>query len=149
MGAALNGGVFLAFSVLTMPGLCRLAVGDPRSAVTAIQGMNEVAVRPLFMVVFFGTSLVALALGVLGAVRLSTASGWLSLAGAVVFVLGATVLTAVHHVPLNDALATVGPADDPARAWAAFAPSWIVGNHVRAAAGVISATLFVVAGRIN
>jgi uncharacterized membrane protein len=144
VGAAVDGGVFLAFSLLTMPGLDRLALGDPRGAVTAMQAVNEVAVGPLFMLVLFGTALVAVVLGVSG-LRRRTAAGWLTALGAATFLLGVIALTIVVNVPLNDALAAVGPADDPARAWSDYSPAWTVANHVRAAAGIAAAVLFLAA----
>ncbi len=144
VGAAVNGGVFLAFSLLTMPGLDRLALADPRGAVTAMQAINEVATGPVFMLVLFGTALVAVVLGVSG-LRRRDVSGWLATIGAATFLVGVVVLTIVVNVPLNDALAAVGPADDPARAWSAFGPVWTQANHVRAAAGIAAAALLLAA----
>jgi uncharacterized membrane protein len=139
-GAAVNGGVFLAFSLLVMPGLDALAVVDPRGAVVAMQRVDVVAVEPPLMIVLFGTALVAVALVVTG-LRRRGGAGRAAAAGASVFLLGVVVLTIVANVPLNDALAAVAPTDDPARAWAAFSPGWSVANAVRAAAGIAAAAV--------
>lgn len=147
LGAAVTGGVFLAFSVLVLPGLARLV--DPRVAVPAMQEINAVAARSSFLVLLFGTAAVAVWLGVLGVGRLPSAGGWLTAAGSVVFLLGAGVWTIAFHVPMNDALATVGPGDDAASAWAAFGPRWTVGNHVRTVSGVAAAVLYAVAARVG
>ncbi|MCD2198141.1 DUF1772 domain-containing protein [Actinomycetospora endophytica] len=108
----------------------------------ALQAVNEVAVRPLFMIVLFGTALVAVVLGVSGLRRRT----WLMVLGAATFLLGVIVLTIVVNIPLNDTLAAVGPTDDPARAWSAFSPAWTRANHWRAAAGIAAAVLLLAGG---
>lgn len=136
LGAGLSAGVYLAFSLLVMPGLRAL---PPAAAVAAMQGINVSALRAPFMVVFFGGAAASAALIVLQLVSTAPA-GPTRLVGAVL-ALAAFAITVVRNVPLNNTLVRVrADAPDVATAWQSFARSWTVANHARAivsAAGVV------------
>jgi uncharacterized membrane protein len=138
VGAAVNGGVFFAFSSFVMPGLDRLA---PADAVAAMQAVNVTATDPPFMAALFGTTAAMAGLAVAGLRRRHSLDGKLLAAGAGTFLLGVTALTIGYHVPLNDTLAAFRPGDDAAAAWSAYHPGWTGMNHVRAAAGILAAAL--------
>lgn len=138
LGAAANGGVFLAFSTFVMPALDRLPAAQ---AVAAMQAINRSATKPPFMAVLFGTTAATTVLTVRGLAQRGSAEGRLLLAGGGLFLMGVTALTIGHHVPLNNALASHKPKADPVRAWADYSPSWKQMNHVRTASGLASAIL--------
>jgi uncharacterized membrane protein len=80
-----------------------------------MQSINVTAVRAPFMLVFGGTALVCRALIVVA-------------------------LTIAFHVPRNDTLGALAPdAPGTAAAWATYLSEWTGANHVRAAAGLLSA----------
>ena len=109
MGAGLASGVYFAFSAFVMQGLKRLPAEDGIKAMNAI---NVAAVRPPLMVLLFGTAAMCLAVVVSLVVtwgspttRLAESGMTMSLAGAVVYILGAVLVTMERNVPLNRALA--------------------------------------------
>lgn len=71
-------------------------------------------------------------------------AGWL-LVGALLHLVGSFGLTVAFHVPRNQALDRLDPADGGAlEAWRTYARVWTAGNHVRAGAGALSAAALVV-----
>ena len=143
IGSGVVAGVFFAFSAFVMQGLNRVA---PREAVAAMQGINQTAVTPLFMLAFLGTALLCAALVVRG--LLSFSEGWakLALAAGALYLAGSVGVTLALNVPLNDRLERVDAAGAGAGAgWAAFSAPWIAFNHVRTIAAVLAFALLVAA----
>lgn len=148
LGAAAVGGLFYAFSTFTMRGLDRT---DPHDALTAMRGINAQAQADApFLLMFVGSTLLALAVAVLAAVQLGRPGSAYLLAGAVLSVL-ALVITIVVNVPLNNRLDALDPAGlsaaDAAKAWAAYYGPWTAWNHVRTAAPLMGAVLLAVGSR--
>lgn len=148
VGAAAVGGLFFAFSTFTMRGLGRT---DPTDAITAMRGINaEAQANAPFLAMFFGSTLLALAVGVIAALQLDRPGSTYLLAGAVLAVLAA-VITVAFNVPLNNRLAGLDPADlsaaDAAREWAAYYGPWTAWNHVRTIAPLLGAVLLLIGAR--
>jgi uncharacterized membrane protein len=131
--AGLTAGFFVTYSISVTRGL---AVVDDTAYVTAFQGINAQVRNGWFAVIFFGTPVTA----ALAAALLLRRRGPAILAGLGVlsYVLGVLGLTFGLHVPLNDALATVGPVTGEAAtaARADFETSWNLWNHLRAVAAL-------------
>ena len=143
IGAATAGGVFFAFSTFVMAGLKRLPTAQ---GIAAMQSINVTAVRPLFMTLLFGTAVLCVVLGIRAITHWDTYRSPLLLAGALLYLVGAIVLTGAHHVPLNDSLAKVDPQSVPAaKEWAHYLSSWTSWNHVRTIAPIASAACFTLA----
>lgn len=121
-GAA-SGGVYLAFSAMVLPSLRR---ADPAAAVRMMQRVNVAAVRPAFMLVFFGAGLSGIALVVVEAVTTGTVHP-LRVGGAALLDTS-VLLTILVNVPRNNALAR---ADATADAWRTFDRVWAPANAVR------------------
>jgi uncharacterized membrane protein len=140
IGCGAMGGVFFTFSSFVMPALKRLR---PSAGIEAMQSINVTAVRAPFMIALFGTALICLVIAVLSVRDLGDRRSALMFAGSALYLLGAIVLTAVHHVPLNDALAKVDPhAAGAAADWKHYLDRWVPLNHVRAAASLAAAAAF-------
>ena len=138
LGSGLVAGCFAVFTLVVMPAL--VALPAP-AGLAAMQSVNRTAVRPVFMVLLFGTGVLCLVLAVVelaGDRRLPVlAAGAVYLAG----VLGVTVLA---NVPLNDALAALDAGTaGAARTWQDAAGAWTRWNTVRSLAALVSATLLV------
>ena len=140
VGCALNGGVFFAFSSFVMPALARLR---PAEGAAAMQSINVVAVTPAFMTALFGTGLLCVAVIVAGLAGLDESYGGWLVAGGALYLAGTIGTTMLFHVPRNNALAPVDPAE-AARLWERYVSEWTGGNHVRAAAGIAAAALLVI-----
>lgn len=138
VGVGLVAGVWFAFSSFVTQGLDR---APEREAVIAMQGINQTAVTPLFMLAFLGTALLCVALIVWGGLNLSEARAKLAIGGAALYLVGSFFVTMAANVPLNNALdrATPGPA-----AWEAHRP-WQGWNHVRTVTGIAALVLLLIA----
>lgn len=142
LSAAAVGGLFYAFSTFTMRGLDRT---DPATAIAAMRGINaEAQSNAPFLVVFLGSTVLALVVAVVAVGQLSRPGSTCLLAGAVLSVL-ALLITLVFNVPLNNRLDALDPgqlsAADAAREWAAYHRPWIAWNHARTAAPLAGAAL--------
>lgn len=130
----LSAGVFYGFSSFVMSGLAR-ASDDAAGA--AMNGINETAVLPAFMSVFFGALLVPAATGIWGLVDGRDGGAWI-LAAAAVYLVGTFGVTMALNVPLNNRLLA---AHDKAAEWRAYWRPWTTWNHVRTLAGVVATAL--------
>jgi uncharacterized membrane protein len=111
-----------------------------------MQSINVVILNPIFFAVFFGTAALCLALAVWSIVAWQDpGSAWL-LAGSLLYVVGAIVVTMMFNVPMNDALAAVDPASgEGTRIWAGYLTDWTRWNHVRTVACVGAMAALIVA----
>lgn len=129
----------MAFSAMVLPALRKLPAAD---AVAAMQRINVAAVRPPFMVLFFGGAALSVGLVV---TELSTGP---FTGGSLTRVIGASLalasfgLTVAANVPVNNALASVTPADTgAAEAWQTFNDGWSRANLIRGVAAIAGAAL--------
>ncbi len=142
LGCGLVAGTFFAFSSFIMPALNRLA---PAQAIGAMQSINKLAVTPLFMLAVFGTAILGVVVAI-WALRSWSAPGakWM-LAGCVLYLAGAIIVTMAGNVPLNNALAVVDPhALSAPDQWASYMRNWTAWNHVRAVAALGATALLAV-----
>lgn len=138
VGAGVIGGLLFAFSNVVM----RSLDGEsPEAAARIMNRINVVIVNPLFVLVFAGTAVVAAATLVLSAVQDGDGRA-IRFAGACFYLVGVVGVTAVFHIPRNNALAAASNSE-LSLAWKSFSGPWTRGNHVRAMAAVAAAALFV------
>ena len=143
LACAAMGGIYFAFSSFVMTSLA--AIPRPQG-IAAMQSINRVIVSSWFIVLFFGTTLASLGLGVWGATRWSSAGAGLLVAGGLVYVLGMFVCTAAFNVPLNNALDAVDPASSAAaEVWSRYLRDWTRYNHLRTLCSVAASGLFIAA----
>jgi uncharacterized membrane protein len=142
VGAGLMGGLFFVFSNVIMSAFDRLPAGG---GVPAMQRINEVILNPLFFLVFFGTAVLCLLLLVFYLTHLQTPAAWVACAGAVIYLLGAIVVTMIFNVPLNNKLAAVpATASDLVVQWQGYRVPWTQWNHVRTIACTLAAAAFAI-----
>ena len=126
LGSGIMAGLFFAFSTFVMQALGKspAAVG-----IAAMQSINQTILKPIFILVFFGTALLSLSLVVLGG---SDAGAHWRQGAASLYVLGSIAITMVFNVPLNNRLAKVAPdSADGAALWAQYLNLWTRWNHER------------------
>jgi uncharacterized membrane protein len=140
LGCGLNAGVFFAFSSFVMKALARL---QPSQGIAAMQSINLAAVTPAFMAALFGTAIACVALAVWALLNWDDGVGRYLLAGSACYVVGTIGLTVAYHVPRNSALAALQPQHAGAAGrWAQYVAGWTRWNHVRAAASLAAAAIF-------
>lgn len=131
LGSGLMAGLFFAYSNSVMPALAKLP--GPQG-ITMMNHINVVIQNPLFLTIFMGTAVLALALAVAALAGWTVRPAWI-LIGAVLYLAGNIAVTIAINVPMNDALAVIGANDAGSEAfWTAFLDRWVFWNHVRSAA---------------
>ncbi|HEX6659454.1 MAG TPA: anthrone oxygenase family protein [Ilumatobacter sp.] len=146
IGSGLVAGVFFAFSTFVMRSLAKLPAP---MGIAAMQSINVYAPNPLFMLALFGTAGTAVAAAVIAVADWGDSYAVYTVIGAVVYLV-MVVLTAVYHIPRNNALDKLDPDDPRAVAqWERYLREWTGANHVRTIAPLIAAILFTVALRVT
>lgn len=145
LGSGIIGGIYFAFSTFIMTSLGSIST---ESGVAAMNAIDRVIVRSLFMPVFLGMVIVSAVLVILAIRQWSIGSGSLIIAGALLYVVASFISTIVFNVPLNDKLATFqGNEAAAAEFWAVYLKDWTFWNHVRTIASLASSVAFMAAIR--
>ncbi len=143
LGSGLVAGIFFAFSSFVMRALGQLRENQ---GIAAMKAINVTVLNPWFFLAFFGTGAVCLPIAFLA---LGSAAGIhraYLLAGCALYLLGCVLVTMAFNVPLNNRLAAAEPESSGAEAlWADYLSRWTLWNHVRTAASLAAAGLFVMA----
>ena len=144
LGSAAFGGVLFGFSTLVMPGL---DASPPAAAVATMQQINRVAPRSLLAVDMVVTLVLCIGVAVAALLRLRGEGGLgsgLVLLGCLLYV-ASFAITAIYHIPHNDAFASVAP-DGPhaAQAWRDYAHPWELWNHLRAGCALVGSAAMIV-----
>lgn len=143
IGCGMMAGLYFAFSAFIMTALGRIPQAH---GISAMQAINTTILRSLFMPLFWGTTLAALALAGLALFRLGETAATAMLAAGILYVAGMFVCTVIFNVPLNNALDAADPSGAEAAAvWARYLKDWTFWNHLRTVASAAASALFVVA----
>jgi len=139
LSSGLIAGVYFAFSGFIMKAFDKI---ETAQSVAAMNSINEVILRSLFMPVFFGSSIISFLLVVVAFVYWGEAGAGLALIAGMVYFVGMFVCTVVFNVPLNNALARLGP--DSANAqqiWSHYLRTWTKWNHLRTVSSLVTCVL--------
>ncbi|MBV7695032.1 anthrone oxygenase family protein [Streptomyces sp. TRM70350] len=145
VGAGLVAGVFCAFSTFVMQALAAL---PPAQGVAAMKAINVTALRPAFMIVFLGSTLLCAVIAVVAFVLWPDEGAVELLVGSALYLFGCFGVTVLANVPRNNALVTVDAGTAEAAAyWPRYVREWTAWNHVRtvAAAGAVVAYVLALA----
>lgn len=139
LGSGLMTGVYFAFSGFIMKAFDEL---ETAQSVTAMNAINEIILRSLFMPVFFGSSIISLLLIVLAIVYWEEAGAGLALIAGMVYFIGMFVCTVVFNVPLNNTLSRLDPTSANAKQdWTHYLNNWTMWNHLRTVSSLLSCVL--------
>jgi uncharacterized membrane protein len=145
LGSGVSGGVLFAFSTFVMAALARLPAPQ---GIAAMQAIHVTVINPLFMLTFFGTGAICLALAVNHFIQRGPSASVLIVAATVIYLVGCLGVTMAFNVPLNDALAAIqAHAPESAVFWAQYLKVWTMWNHVRTAAAIAAAVALTLAFR--
>ena len=136
-------GVYFTFSAFVMKALDEI---EAPAGMLAMQSINRIIVKSLFLPIFFASSLASAALVVLMLLEPTTLGARWALTGSGLYVLGMFIVTIVGNVPLNNQLESAdanGP--DGAGMWSLYLAKWTVWNHVRTIACTASLVLLILA----
>ena len=141
ISVGLMAGVYFAFSAFIMQALD--AAGRP-AGMAAMQSINRIIVRSLFLPLLFASSLACLLLAVFGVMIWGSAGAWQMVIGGVIYLVGMLAVTAFANVPLNNALEAVDAAGAEAEAmWRRYMQRWLPWNHVRTVSCTVSLILMI------
>jgi uncharacterized membrane protein len=141
IGSGLIAGLFFAFSTFIMTALGRI---DARAGIAAMNAINTVILRSLFMPVFMGTTLFAVVLIVLAMLTPAQPGAFEIAAAGVIYVVGMFICTMVFNVPRNNALLAADPANGDG-VWTRYLKEWTFWNHVRTIASIVACGLYIAA----
>lgn len=140
---ALLAGTFFAFSMFFMRALGGLAA---ERGIVAMQATVLAIKKPIFLVLFFGTALLCLVLGVTTILAWREVYAHYAFAGAALFLVGGFGVTMLRSVPLNNALLAWSPdAKDVIERWRRYRLSWVRWNHLRAVTTLLACACFILA----
>jgi uncharacterized membrane protein len=143
IGCGLVAGVFFAFSGFVMAGLDRLPAGQ---GVAAMQSINRTAVRPPLMIAMFATAALCVGLAIWAVRTWGDRRAGLTLAGSLLYLVGAVGVTGAGNVPLNNELDNIDPRSAGAAGeWSDYLGSWMAWNHVRGVLSAAAAVLLTIA----
>jgi uncharacterized membrane protein len=143
VGCGLVAGVFFAFSGFVMAGLDRLPAAQ---GVAAMQSINRTAVRPPLMIAMFATAALCVVLAIWAVRTWGDRRAGLTVAGCVLYLVGAVGVTGAGNVPLNNKLDNVDLGSAGAAIeWSDYLGSWMAWNHVRGALSAAAAVLLTIA----
>jgi uncharacterized membrane protein len=143
LGTGLVGGVFFVFSTSIMRALARLPAAQ---GIAAMQSINIAVINPLFLAALFGTAALCAWLATSSLKMWGRPGAGYLLAGGLLYLGGAILVTVFFNVPLNDALARLDPAvGDNAVFWNSYLSTWTAWNHLRTVASLSAAALLTVA----
>jgi len=128
---ALAAGVFYAYEVSVMRGFAILA---DREFIRAMQAVNATVRNLHFGLVFFGAAVACAAALLLHLPSWRTRAAAGAISGAILYLVGGLLLTVSINVPMNEWLASLGPADaigDAAAVRSGYEARWVFWNQVR------------------
>lgn len=131
-GCLLVAGFYLAFAATVMPAL----LGDAHTGVPVMRSINRWAVRPPFMILFFGTAILCAVVSVQGFLNAEPAA----VGGSLAYLAG-VASTVAGNVRLNEQLARAGDDDS---GWSQFAGPWSRLNLFRLVASAVGGALLLV-----
>jgi len=141
LSVGIMAGVYFTFSMFVMQSLD--AAGRPIGMV-AMQSINRVIVKSLFLPLFFASSLASLLLAVFGVMLWGSAGAWQMVIGGALYLIGMLVVTMIGNVPLNNALEATDAAGPDAEAmWRRYMQRWLPWNHVRTVSCTVSLALLI------
>ena len=140
-GSGLVAGTFFAFSTFIMK-----ALGEILSSggIEAMQRINKVILRSLFIPIFTGTAVISAILAVWGIFFLDTARAIVLSAGALLYIICTFTLTIRFNVPLNTQLDRAKP-EEAGELWKMYLLRWTQWNHVRTLAAMLAMVCFMLA----
>lgn len=131
--AGLMAGIYAAFSCFIMRSFATL---DTARAIAAMNAINTVILKSSFMPLFFGSTLIALLMVIVGLWQLGEPGADRVLTSGGIYVVGMFIVTAAGNVPLNNALARVSDGEEAAQTWAHYLKQWTRWNTLRTIASL-------------
>ena len=139
ISCGLMAGIYFAFSVFIMQSFAKIKT---EQAIAAMNSINKVILRSLFMPLFFGSSIISVLLIIVGINQWNEIHSVLILLAGAIYLVGMFMCTVLFNVPLNNALANQDPKSEIAQqVWTHYLTSWTKWNHLRTMSSLVTCTL--------
>jgi len=136
-------GVYFTFSVFVMKSLDEI---EAPAGMLAMQSINRIIVKSLFLPIFFASSLASAALVVLMLIYPSSSGATWVMMGSGLYFVGMFIVTVTGNVPLNNQLeATDAKGPGGAEMWALYLRKWTLWNHIRTIACTAALAMLILA----
>ena len=143
ISAGIMAGIYFTFSAFVMRSLDAI---DAPAGMLAMQSINRIIVKTIFLPIFFASTLACAALIVITLLEPSTSGAQPTLIGSALYVAGMFIVTVAGNVPLNNRLeATDANGPDGPAMWSLYLKTWTAWNHVRTLACTASLVFFILA----
>jgi len=141
--SALVAGVFQSFSDFVMKAL---NAAEPSGGIEAMQLINRVVFRSVFLVMLLGMVPSVLGLAAYSHFNLDGAAQAWIMTGAVIYVIGVFLVTMFGNVPMNNRLDSMDRAvPEATKYWRTYGVVWTRWNHVRTFGSAAAAICFLLA----
>ena len=140
LSSGVMAGVYFTFSTFIMRAFGTL---EAPLAVAAMNAINIVILRSLFMPLFFGSSVISVLLVVAAVMNWGESGAGMALLAGLLYFLGMFVCTVLFNVPLNNALGALAPSTDDFQLWTHYLKTWTNWNHLRTISSVLTCSLCV------
>ena len=143
LSSGLIAGVYFAFSGFIMQAFKKI---DTTQSITAMNAINEIILRSLFMPLFFGSTLISVLLIIVTLVNWEETGSGITLIAGVIYFAGMFVCTVLFNVPLNNTLAKTKPDSvDAHLVWSHYLKTWTNWNHLRTISSLVACALYIFA----
>jgi len=139
LSSGLIAGVYFAFSVFIMHAFSKI---DTTQSIAAMNSINKVILRSLFMPLFFGSSIISVLLIISAFAHWDEADALLTLTAGAIYFIGMFVCTVVFNVPLNNSLAKLkANSANTQQTWIHYLKNWTSWNHLRTVSSLVTCIL--------
>lgn len=138
IGSGLMAGVYFAFSTFIMRAFNTL---QPSQAINAMNAINKIILRSIFMPLFFGTTVISLLFIILAIINWNETDAVEMLCAGLVYFIGMFLCTVAFNVPLNNSLSLIPVAEGKQQDWLRYTATWTRWNHIRTLSCIISCVL--------
>ena len=139
LGSGLMAGVYFAFSAFIMKAFGEL---ETNQAIAAMNAINKVILRSLFMPVFFASTVISVLLIIVAFSQWGEVGSGVALIAGLVYLVGMFMCTVVFNVPLNNRLTALNPHSADAEVnWSHYLKTWTQWDHLRTLASLITCVL--------
>lgn len=139
LSSGLIAGVYFSFSTFIMQAFIKI---ETTQSIAAMNSINKIILHSLFMPLFFGSSIISVALIIFSFIHWGEVGSELTFIAGIVYFIGMFLCTVIFNVPLNNALARTNLKDNNAQQiWSHYLNVWTQWNHLRMVSSLITCVL--------
>ena len=140
VGSGLFAGIFYIFSICIMKALNKQPT---KQAISTMQSINKIILRPTFFIVFMGTPFFCAVVFLFGLISNEPANYIYAYAAASIYIISSFGVTIVKNVPMNNSLRDKNiNSEEDIKYWQIYFKDWTYWNHIRLWGSLVPCILF-------